>query len=360
MSTTYPISDLFELDIKISGNGTQILVDGSSATTSVAKTLTSIVNVNASSNIFSSFSVTGENFAAKIGTLYKDSAGTSCWIGGAGGAATTALTSVPYKINFVNYDYSATAIISTAAEITLPKVYAGNIKIESDNNTASGCSILFRDINFTNTFYNSFNLISENDSLIFFERCKFEGLFYGIENAPSIGYFGCYFSSFYLFQGSAAQMYGCMSRNNEIFPGCFYEFADHVFIGGTGGSRNNEALRIRPGGTSKCGNTGYLKGTQYGIWIEPGGSLMHDGTIYGATTGVAVRLDSCAQMTVTSKPVLTGTTGDFTLAGAATYRSWDDAGGTWSAATACTWANFGTLATANAHNVAKSSKLVRK
>jgi hypothetical protein len=151
-----------------------------------------------------------------------------------------------------------------------------------------------------------------------------------------------------------------MSRNNEIFPGCYYEFADHSFIGGVGGSRNNEALRMRPGSTSKCGNTAYIKGKQYGIWSEPGSTLMHDGTIYGAITGVAVKIDAGATITVAGKPALTGTTGDFTLAGSTTYRSWDETGGSWSAATNCTWTNFGTAATANAFNVQKSAKIIRK
>lgn len=360
MSTEYPMTDLLDLNIKVSGNGTVILIDGSAATTLVPKTLTSIGNLNAAGNVIPNFVVAGETFASKLGTLYKDSAGTSCWIGGAGGTSSTALTSIPYKVDFANYIYTQTNMLSTANEVTLPKLYAANIKVQSDNNTPGGCSILFRDINFANTYYNSFNLIAENDSQVFFERCKFEGMFYGIENAPSIAYFGCYFSSFYLFQTSASQMYGCMSRNNEIFQGCYCEFADHVFVGGTGGSRNNEALRVRPGGTAKVGNAGYIKATQYGIWIEPGGSLMHDGTVFGGVTGVAIRVDANAGMTVASKPVLSGTTGDFLLAGANTYRSWDEAGGTWSAATSCTFTNFGTATTANAHNVSKAAKLVRK
>ena len=360
LSSQYPITDLLQLELKVGGDGTVILIDGSGAVSSSAKTLTSITNLNAAGNVIPSFVVSGEAFASKLGALYKDSAGTSCWIGGAGGTSSTALTSIPYKVDFANYVYTQTNMISTAAEVTLPKLYVGNIKVQSDNNTPGGCSILFRDINFANTYYNSFSLVAENDSQVYFERCKFEGMFYGIENAPSIAYFGCYFSSFYLFQTSASQMYGCMSRNNEIFQGCYCEFADHVFVGGTGGSRNNEALRIRPGGTAKVGNAGYIKATQYGIWIEPGGSLMHDGTVFGGVTGVAIRVDANAGMTVVSKPVLSGTTGDFLLAGANTYRSWDEAGGVWSAATSCTFTNFGSAATANAHNVAKGAKLVRK
>lgn len=359
LSAVYPMTDLFELDIKLSGDNTQLLINGSGAISQTARTLTSVTAPNAASNVVASFACAGVDFSTEVGALYKDTSGNSCWIGGAGAVANSALTSAPYKVDFQNYIYNAAAFGTSAFKVTLPKVYVGNIKIQSDINTASGCSMLIRDVNFANTYYNSFNLVCVNDSQVFFERCKFEGLFYGIENAPSVAWFSCYFEQFYLYQGSA-QLYGCMSRNNEIFPGCYYEFSDHTFVGGVGGSRNNESLRMRPGASSKCGNTSYIKGKQFGIWSEPGSTLMHDGTIYGAITGVAVKIDSGATITVAGKPVLTGTTGDFTLAGATTYRSWDETSGSWSAATNCTWTNFGTASTANAFNVQKGAKLIRK
>lgn len=79
------------------------------------------------------------------------------------------------------------------------------------------------------------------------------------------------------------------------------------------------------------------------IWNPAAAGDSTNGRLWGsgnAGAGVSVSAGSSFSYKAGNAPTITGAGGDFRLAGAATARAWDEAGGAITSARACTWANL--------------------
>jgi hypothetical protein len=173
----------------------------------------------------------------------------------------------------------------------------------------------------------------------------------------------CCFTNF-VTSSSILTIYGGLCLGMEVSSqgtGFLYMDGDVLCQGAT----------IVPGSQAYFGAVGVFDSPAEGVWVNAG-TVFYLRSIYDAASGLygdgnvgagLYLAERSAFLCTGVVPNIWGTGGQFSMNGSATARAWDEAGGAYTAARACTWANLAaTIAGGgfggNAHNVEKQCSLL--
>jgi hypothetical protein len=254
------------------------------------------------------------NVAPTVGMLLRFSNGAYAWVTKVSGGV--AYLDAPCIVEdiypaFAGYPSTTDPPTLSYQEVRLPKASYGSIHIRQYQN--SNCYLLIDAIDFQGT-YDAFEPYVPTMALAAVTRCRFRGLFVGMNGCAGGLLIKSYVEQLISTAPGTLDCLWSTFRQAEVYAGAAASgsFRDCTFPASAGGSRYNEALKVMPGAFAHVQNCGFFDGVSNGIVISANATLRALGAIYGSGNGgKGVLMGAGSALTLSQRPTLAATTGDY-------------------------------------------------